>query len=379
MIASASNSIFPDRTATAMRSSPSSLPFVVRLVLLVSWAWMIFGPGLAAAQPATIGPAGPVGDIPSGETRGDVIADSEPLPGSIALPVVMAGDGVIVRAEAGLDALASRVAGQAPAVLARIREDLVDLPAPAQVEIRLVKQARDLGAAAPRGRGAPEWASGVAYPRSGVVVVAARKDSEFIDVDSVVAHELSHLALGAALHGRAPRWLDEGFAFLHAPELSLDRVQILTGMVWFNNVIPLPELDSAFWQDKGVVDRAYAQSYDLAAFLARRGRHSHSDDDGNRWPFRRFLASLAAGQSLDDAAREAYAATARDLFEEWRGNLRDRYLIIPAGLFGAALWVVAALLLVLGFLRRRRINRRTLADWAEQEAGSSVDLPDLLN
>lgn len=339
-------------------------------------------PGPATSQPATIGlpPAGkriPPGDPGDPGSPGSL--ESRPPPptpprsaptlGTLPLPVVIAGDGVIVRAEAGLDGLAARTAARTSRVLDEIHADLQGLPVPPSVEIRLVKRARDLAGAAPQGRGAPEWASGVAYSDSGVAVVATRNGSESIDVANVVDHELAHVALGAALRGRAPRWLHEGFAFIHAPELSEDRVQTLTGMVWFDSVIPITELDRAFHGDANQVNRAYSQSYDFVAFLVRRGSYADRHDDGNRWAFRRFLHNIASGLTPSEAARNAYGASLSSLFDEWRGDLRDRYLLMPAGMFSIGVWALAAVLLMIGFVRRRSINRRRLTRWEIEEAG----------
>jgi len=286
---------------------------------------------------------------------------------SIPLPVAIRQGGVMVRAEAGMDGVAGRVAANARAALAAIAEDLPGLQVPRRVEIRLVKRAEDLARAAPSGRAPPPWAIGVAYPDEGVVVVAFRRGPMPAAVDSVVAHELAHLALGAALGSRAPRWLHEGFAYLHSSDFSIDRTRTLTGMAWTGDVIPLAALDHSFPAAEDAAARAYAQSYDLVAFMAHRGRSSSLDDDGNRWPFREFLVSLARGATLEQAARHAFSTGIADLFEEWRENLRQRYLVLPAGLLGVAIWVIAAVLLVLAFLRKRRLGRATLARWADEE------------
>jgi hypothetical protein len=295
----------------------------------------------------------------------------------ISLPVVEQASGVVVRAEAGMEGLAKDIVQVAPEMLERIAEDLPSLPRPETVEIRLVKRSRDLGRAAPAGRGAPHWAAGVAYPDMGVVVVAYRQDGEAFDVESVVAHELAHLALGAALRGRAPRWLNEGFAYLHSSDWSFARMRTLTGMAWSGNVIPLYELDRSFPAEENAANRAYAQSYDLVAFMARRGRYRDPDDDGDRWPFRMFLAELATGASLDDAARRAYNASMRELADEWVADLKSRYLLLPAGMVGLGVWVLAAILLVIGYIRRKRINRRTLARWEIEEAAHASTVPEV--
>ena len=291
---------------------------------------------------------------------------------SLPLPVAIRAGGVMVRAERGMEDAAERVAGRAQAALAAIAEDLPGLPVPRHVEVRLVKRAEDLSRAAPPGRGAPPWAIGVAYPDQGIVVAAFRRGPLPADLDSVVTHELAHLALGAALGDRAPRWLHEGFAYLHSSDFSLDRTRTLTGMAWSGDVIPLAQLDRSFPAEENAAARAYAQSYDLISFLARRGRYSAVEDDGNRWPFRQFLVSVAGGASLDEAARGAFAADMRELFDEWRGSLRQRYLLVPAGMLGMLVWVLAAVLLVLAFLRKRRLGRATMARWEAEERASGA-------
>jgi hypothetical protein len=290
---------------------------------------------------------------------------------SLALPVVVHTEGVVVRAEAGMEAPAARTARRARAALAAIAADLPGLAVPRWVEIRLVKRSEDLAAAAPPGRSPPPWAIGVAYPEDGVVVVAYRRGPVPADLDSVVVHELAHLALGAALGRRAPRWLHEGFAYLHSSDFSLDRTRTLTGMAWSGNVIPLADLDRSFPAAENEAARAYAQSYDFVAYLARRGRSLTPDDDGNRWAFRDFLVALGDGATLEQAARKSFSAGMSDLFDEWRESLRDRYFILPAGMLGLFVWVVAAVLLVLAFLRKRRLGRATLARWAEEEAAAA--------
>jgi hypothetical protein len=292
---------------------------------------------------------------------------------SLPLPVAIRAGGVMVRAERGMEGAAERVAGKSRAALAAIAEDLPGLTVPRRVEIRLVKRAEDLGRAAPPGRGAPPWAIGVAYPDEGIVVAAFRRGPMPSDLDSVVTHELAHLALGAALGERAPRWLHEGFAYLHSSDFSLDRTRTLTGMAWTGDVIPLAEIDRSFPAEENAAARAYAQSYDLVTFLARRGRYSAHDDDGNRWPFRQFLVSVAGGATLDEAARGAFASNMGELFDEWRDSLRQRYMVLPAGMLGILVWIAAAVLLVLAFLRKRRLGRATMARWdAEERAVAEV-------
>jgi hypothetical protein len=299
---------------------------------------------------------------------------------AVALPIAVPGERVTVRAEAGLDRLAHHLAEEAPRDLVRIEADLAGLPRAERVEVRLVKHMEDIAAAAPEGRGAPEWAVGTAYPADGVVVVAVRsRDGDFLDVDRTLAHELAHMALDRAVGpGTVPRWLTEGFAYLHSSDFSLARAATMMGAVIGGRLVPLWQLEQSFPAREDEAALAYAESFDFVTFLARRGRWSDDRDDGDPSAFRAFLAELARGASLDAAGRVAFGRRLFELEAEWLETARARYLLYPVGLGGAALWAFAALLLVLGWLRRRRQARRTLTRWAAEEAGERDGHDDLV-
>jgi hypothetical protein len=274
---------------------------------------------------------------------------------------------VTVYAEPGLDEIAADLGRRAEAALDEITADVPSLKTPAHIELRVVRDSADLAGVAPAGRGAPPWAVGVAYPDLGIMSVALRRGPNFIDPVFTLRHELAHLVLGAALGKRAPHWLHEGFAYQHSPELSRERVDTLIGMAWFGNVIPIRELDRSFPADELPAHRAYAQSYDFVGYLARRGRWEDTEDDGDRFAFRRFLHEIGSGASVDTAAIKAYGRPLDSLFAEWKADLAKRYRLLPISLLSFGLWILAALLLVLAFLRRRRQNRNRLKQWDKDE------------
>ena len=284
------------------------------------------------------------------------------------------GGRIEVHYEPGLEDTARALAASAETTLARISSDLVDLPVPQHIRVQVVRDASSLASVAPAGRGAPDWAIGVAYPDLGIISVALRRGSTVEDPASTLRHELAHIALGSALGKRAPHWLHEGFAYQHSAEWSWDRTETLAGMAWFGGIIPIDQLDYSFPAQESPAHRAYAESYDFVGYLSRRGRWEDKDDDGDRWPFRRFLTAVGQGTEIDAAARRAFGKPLEQLFDEWRDELTTRYMLAPIGLFGLAVWVLCALLLALAYWRRRRHNRRRLGEWERAERREDEEL-----
>jgi hypothetical protein len=284
------------------------------------------------------------------------------------------GGRIEMRYEAGLEDRARALRDVAEGHLARISADLIDLPVPQRVRVQLVRDSSSLAAVAPEGRGAPPWAIGVAYPDKGVMSVALRRGAQLVDAESTLRHELAHIALGVALGKHAPHWLHEGFAYQHSAEWSFERTETLAGMAWFGGIIPIQDLDRSFPREELPAHRAYAESYDFVGYLARRGRWEDRHDDGDRWPFRRFLTMVGQGTDIDAAAQRAFGKPIGQLFEEWREDLSKRYLLAPIGLIGLALWILCAVLLTLAFLRKRRLNRRRLGEWERQERREDEEL-----
>ncbi len=297
-----------------------------------------------------------------------------PRSASAAPPLeTLPGEGRIeIRYEHGLESTAERLRGAAEQSLKDISADLRDLPTPEVIHIQLVRDASELADVAPQGRGAPAYAIGVAYPDLGVLSIAMRRGGTFVDPVATLEHELAHLALGAAVGDRAPRWLHEGFAYQHSPEWSWDRTETLAGMAWFGGIVPYDELATRFPDEELPANRAYAESYDLVGYLTMRGRWEDGSDRGDRRPFRELLAELSHGSTIDQAAIRAYGVPMRALYDEWRDSLGKRYLFAPVGLLALAVWVLAAILLAFAWRKRRRQYRTRIAMWEREEAAAAA-------
>jgi hypothetical protein len=234
----------------------------------------------------------------------------------------------------------------------------------ADLDLRLAVNPEQMQALAPRGSRLPSYATGVAYPDAGLILLSLTEPQSWLrsDIDRVLVHELSHVALHRAVNGHAlPRWFSEGLAIHEAGEHSLDRVRVLWGGTLRGELIPLSRLSQSFPARHGDVSLAYAQSADLVGHLLQ-GDQKHAR-------FRALIAELRAGKPFEQAFAAAYGMPLWRIEQQWRAQLTQRFGSWPSILSGLTLvWGMAAVFLIFGYFRVRRRHRETLKRWAIEEA-----------
>lgn len=229
--------------------------------------------------------------------------------------------------------------------------------------VRIAKNPDEMARVAPINAPPPAYASGVAYPDAGFVLLtlATPETWEMPNLEVVFAHELSHIALHRAVDGHpVPRWFTEGVAIQQSGENSFDRTRTLWEANVAGNLIPMRALSRSFPSRPHEVNIAYAQAASFVAFL-------HDDTDhADRVP--RLLRELKRGRDFSTATFEAFNRSLGTLEREWRKELNERYTAWPLLLSGSGLWVLTSVLIVLAAMRSRRRKRATLARWGEEEA-----------
>ena len=180
------------------------------------------------------------------------------------------------------------------------------------------------------------------------------------DLEVVLVHELSHVALYRAVLGNpVPLWFNEGVAIQQSEVRLLPRMESLLKAAAQRSMLRLSELDDRFPNRPHEVNVAYAQSADVVGFLRR------TDNDERR--FHRLIQSLREGETFDAALATAYGWTRIGLERQWRESLRTRYRILPALFAGSTIWVAAAFLVVFAYRRRRRYHHTKLRQMAYRE------------
>lgn len=214
------------------------------------------------------------------------------------------------------------------------------------------------------GRPLPSYASGVAIVGEGLVLLSLTAPETWLrpDMQKLLVHELSHVALHRAVAGHTlPRWFTEGVSIHRAGERNIVRIRTLWQGAVQQRLIRLEQLSNAFPADHHSVDLAYAQSADLVRYML--------DGRDERARFRELIGLLREGVAFETAVHRAYHVTLGYLEREWRNQIQRRYGRWPSVLVGlTGVWALAALLLVAGYIRTRHRHRRTLRQWAHQEA-----------
>ncbi|MFO0710505.1 MAG: peptidase MA family metallohydrolase [Sandaracinus sp.] len=253
------------------------------------------------------------------------------------------------------------------AALPRIQRELGIEGAMPPILVRVGVDPEQMAALAPEGAPPPAYAVGVAYPGLSLILLTltAPETWQRPELEQVLVHELSHIALEQALrdeHGRvqseAPLWLVEGVAIYQARERSIERVQTLWEAAFRGGVIDLDDLDERFPSRPHAVSLAYAESADFVGWLLRRsGPHKLGD----------MLARMRRGQRFETAVSQTWSLGIGSLELEWRESLSERFGALPMFATGSAGWVLVGVLVVLAWRRRKERVAAIEKRWAEED------------
>jgi hypothetical protein len=221
--------------------------------------------------------------------------------------------------------------------------------------------------------GMPRWAAGVAHSESGEIVIAQHApDGSLTDIDSLLRHEMAHVALYRATGGQPlPHWFHEGVAESFGNEIDLMRSQTLAGAVYGAGVPALGELEGNFRSiDPIAVTVSYAAARDFVNYVRYR------DDDGS--DLRQVMTELRRGVQFDAAWIKAYGRSLTELDGEWRSGLTGRFAWFPVVSSGGLPLAALSPLMVIAAVRRRRQLREGWQRLAREDAEERAEFADLL-
>ena len=198
-----------------------------------------------------------------------------------------------------------------------------------------------------RGR-VPNWGAGLALPAARFIVIRADGGDPF----RVLRHELAHIALHQSIRGRVPLWFDEGYAVVAAGEFGRFEGLALNLTVARGKVPSLDQLTAGLRGNQSTAETAYALAGTAVTFLERRIPARSLEP---------LIARLAAGVPFDSALVLTTGLSADRFDEAWRKEIKRTYGLGLWFLAGGAWTVIAALLGVGYWIRRRRDRPRRQA------------------
>ena len=211
----------------------------------------------------------------------------------------------------------------------------------------------------------PDWASGLAFPGSNYILLKSpaslRSNAARDTLLTTFKHELAHIVLHNGVgnySNRIPRWFDEGFASYQSKDWRFSQIRTMALVGLTNSYIPFDNLFYDFPSDESKAIKAYAQSYSFVAYLY--------EQYGNN-SIKGIIDEIYRGSSFSSAVKFIIDKDIVSLEKKWRKRARTYYTWIPLVTSTTTLWFIAALVVTLGFIKRRKRYREALDRWNEEE------------
>lgn len=198
-----------------------------------------------------------------------------------------------------------------------------------------------------------------------VVIDSTRTGARPFTLEMTLKHELCHLLLHRYITGvPLPRWLEEGVCQWISegiPEVVLNRrATALPSAALSGTLMPLEAISSSFPRDSRGLALAYEQSRSVVEYII---------DSHGIQGLLNILVSMKNGIPVRDAIQMALMVTPEELEAAWHADLRSVPVLLAllAGNLYTLLFVLAAMLTILGYLRFLRKRRRWRLEQEEPE------------
>ncbi|HUH96112.1 MAG TPA: peptidase MA family metallohydrolase [Anaerolineales bacterium] len=174
--------------------------------------------------------------------------------------------------------------------------------------------------------GGRQWEAGHADPSIGVgMLTVAPGDTQTIDLQRLVPHELTHIMLYRSLgdgFNRLPTWLEEGIASMEELYPNPDYASALEAASKDNSLLSFDDLCTSFPADSGRAYLAFAESQSFVRFL----RNTYGNTG-----IVALTRAYADGLDCDLGATRAVGVPLDQLEARWRESVLGQNLLGAAG------------------------------------------------
>lgn len=259
---------------------------------------------------------------------------------------VLERDNVTVTYEAGLKTAALEVLGVIPPIKKHI-EERTGFPFDFPFGVVIYKDRDDFIRLSGN-----DMIAAFAIPEGREIVLdLSRMSTHPLNIELITMHEMTHLVLHRHIQSdHVPKWFDEGIAEWVSgisEIINHEKADVLKKATIGNTLIPFYRLRHSFPPDRERFSLSYEQSRSIIEYMeARYGANAIPG----------LLARLREGEQFNDAVRDELSEIFTEIEREWKRSLSIRYTWLGylSNNIYWILFVVAALLTVVGFLRLKR-------------------------
>ncbi len=212
----------------------------------------------------------------------------------------------------------------------------------------------------------PEWGAGAAIPQRQLIILRNPMMDRYPgDMANLLQHELAHIAIYYRVRGKPfPRFLNEGFAVWFSGEWSFSNVITIAKAQSFGNLLPLRAIDNVNSYHQAQAGIAYAESYLVVSYIF---------DRYGELGFLDLLDEFAKGASMTVAFHSALDISFWRFESDYFKFLGSKYTLFSILSDMSALWIILALIVIVGYVLIRRRKKTAIDRWREQEQYESTD------
>jgi hypothetical protein len=207
--------------------------------------------------------------------------------------------------------------------------------------------------------GVPPWAAGYMVPaqRLGGIRTAEAGRYPYGTLESVLAHEATHMLLHDAVGDRLPLWFQEGVATWQGRKWSLEDIVIYSSSLLTTDLPALADLDESFRGSAAEAGRAYAAAFAFVSWSTRRYGPGVVRD----------VVAAARSRPFEAAWKAAAGETLGSSESAWRKESLIRYRWIPVVMASSPLWIGISFLALVAGARRRARAKAARERWEDEE------------
>ena len=211
------------------------------------------------------------------------------------------------------------------------------------------------------GASSPVWSVGLASDNRMLVKSPSFSRQTFKDFQQTLLHETVHLAVeGIPL----PVWFNEGFAQYEAGQFTLQKRVLVSREFWQHKLMSFSAIEHLMQMPQDKAEIAYAQSVAMVDYLI--------EYFGTELVSKCLLYSKKH-QNFEKGFQYAFLMDTQNFQHHWRENAQKSYRLYILLGENNLIWILAPVILILGFILTRIRRNKIMKDWETNEPQENAE------